>query len=209
MLPPVVTILSPTGESTFSASQVTLRYLVRSPSGEPVTGIRAFVDGRPVSTEKRVPPVNKEGDTREMTISLPQRDATISLIADNQYTSSEPSTVHVKWKGTEEFSVKPKLYVLAIGVSLYRDASLRLKYPAKDARDFAEVLKSQKDRLYRDVTVKLLTDTQATKDDILDGLDWIRKETTSKDVAMVFFSGHGFNDSEGYYFLTANTDMSG
>ncbi len=206
VLPPVVTILAPTDDTVLSASQITVRYQVRSPSGEPVTGIRAFIDGRPVSTEKRIPPVTRNGDIREMTISLPQRNAAISLIADNKYASSEPSTVRIRWKGAEEITVKPKLYILAVGVSLYKDASLTLKYSAKDATDFADVLKSQKDGFYRDVAVKLLTDTQATKDDILDGLDWIKKETTAKDVAMVFFSGHGFNDAEGYYFLTANTD---
>jgi uncharacterized caspase-like protein len=42
----------------------------------------------------------------------------------------------------------------------------------------------------------------------LDGLDWIRKETTSKDVAMVFLAGHGVNDQNGvYYFLPFNTDL--
>lgn len=41
----------------------------------------------------------------------------------------------------------------------------------------------------------------------MDGLDWIQKETTAKDVAMVFMAGHGTNDQTGnYYFLPANVD---
>ena len=40
---------------------------------------------------------------------------------------------------------------------------------------------------------------EATKDDILDGLEWIERETTSRDVAMVFLSGHGTNDAKGNY----------
>jgi uncharacterized caspase-like protein len=62
--------------------------------------------------------------------------------------------------------------------------------------------------LYREVVEKVLTDEQATKDDILDGLDWIQKQTTSKDVAMVFLAGHGVNDSNGiYYYLPVNADI--
>lgn len=61
--------------------------------------------------------------------------------------------------------------------------------------------------LYREVVSKVLVDAQATRDDIMDGLDWIQKETTSKDVAMVFVAGHGVNDPNGiYYFLPVNAD---
>lgn len=93
-------------------------------------------------------------------------------------------------------------------MSNYADPKLKLAFAAKDARDFAEAMERQKGALYRDVVVKLLTDDKATKDDILDGLDWIRKETTSKDVAMVLFAGHGVNDQNGrYFYLPFNTDL--
>lgn len=71
----------------------------------------------------------------------------------------------------------------------------------------SHALKGQGELLYREVLVKLLTD--ANSDDLLDGLDWLRNEVTSQDVAMLFLAGHGVNDSEGdYYFLprNANTD---
>ena len=60
----------------------------------------------------------------------------------------------------------------------------------------------QKGVLYRDVVSKVLVNEHATKDEVLDGLEWIVRETTSKDVAVVFFAGHGVNDPNGvYYFL--------
>jgi len=56
--------------------------------------------------------------------------------------------------------------------------------------------------------LKVLTDEKATKDEIIDGFDWISKETTSKDVALVFLAGHGMNDSGGvYYFLPVNANL--
>ena len=71
-------------------------------------------------------------------------------------------------------------------------------------------MQGQKGRLYRDVQVyggKALTDADATKDAIEDGLDWIQKQTTSNDVAMIFLSGHGNNDSNGkYFFLPSGFD---
>ena len=64
----------------------------------------------------------------------------------------------------------------------------------------------QKGLLYGDVQVKLLTDERATRDAILDGLGWIEKSTTQNDVAMVFLSGHGWNDpaDRTYYFIPLN-----
>jgi hypothetical protein len=106
------------------------------------------------------------------------------------------------------FEIRPKLYVLAVGVSKYASAQLQLGFPSKDAQDFAHALLTQKGMLYRDVVVKVLTDGNATKDAVLDGLEWIQKETTSKDVAMILLAGHGVNDASGlYYFLPYNTDL--
>jgi uncharacterized caspase-like protein len=100
------------------------------------------------------------------------------------------------------------LYVLSVGVSQYSDPALQLRYAAKDAQDFAAALLRQKGGLYRDVQVKVLTDDKANKDDVISGLDWIRKKTTSDDVAMVLLSGHGVNDESGkYVFLPHDADM--
>ncbi len=214
-LPPVVTILSPAEGARVSTSEVTVRFTLRAPSGEPVTGVKALVDGRPVSVARDLKVTAKpqaESDVQELRVTIPERDAEIAILAENRYSTSVPAVVRVAWAGArpgqpEAFMIQPKLYILAIGVSQYQNKTFTLGFPAKDAKDFVSVLHSQKGRLYRDVTAKILTDGEATKDDILDGLDWLRKETTSKDVAMLFLAGHGVNDTNGiYYFLPTNAN---
>lgn len=214
-LPPVVTILSPAEGARVSTSEVTVRFTLRAPSGEPVTGVKALVDGRPVSVARDLKVTAKpqaESDVQELRVTIPERDAEIAILAENRYSTSVPAVVRVTWAGArpgqpEAFVIQPKLYILAIGVSQYQNKTFTLGFPAKDAQDFVSVLHSQKGRLYRDVTAKILTDGEATKDDILDGLDWLRKETTSKDVAMLFLAGHGVNDTNGiYYFLPTNAN---
>ena len=210
---PVVEISSPVDGSEFSSTEVTIRYSVRTPSGEAVTNIRAAVDGKPVPGSRQIVRESiSPSSVRELTIRVPEHDSKVSIIAENRFAASVPATISLKWHGsaptTEAFVIQPKLYVLAIGVSQYQNPSYSLKFAAKDAKDFAAAAATQKGFLYRDVVVKVLTDDQATKDNVLDGLDWIRKETTSKDVAMVFFAGHGLNDQNGvYYFLPYNTDL--
>lgn len=210
-LPPIVTILSPLDRTEISSTTVKIKYIARSPSSAPVTNVKILIDGRPVPAERNVNISGKGfgSDAMEISVTIPEKSCSLSLIAENKNAASEPAVVNLVWKGkkTDEFIIKPKLYVLAIGVSEYENKTLALKFAAKDARDFGSSLIKQKGGLYRDVVVKIITDREATRDNILDSLDWIQKETTSKDVAMVFLAGHGVNDSNGiYYYLPVNAD---
>jgi WD40 repeat protein len=227
MLPPLVQIVSPADCTSISTTTVPVRFSVDTPSGEQVTDIKVMVNGRPVAQSRDIVldqgggadrktssgPSARGGLAREVQVTIPSEDAEISIIASNRYSVSEPASVRVKWSGkaqNEEFVVKPKLYLLAIGVAKYQNLpqEKQLVYPAKDARDFAETMKRQKGKLYRDVAATVLTDDTATRDNIVDGLEWIQKETTGKDVATIFLSGHGMNDATGvYYFVPTNFDM--
>ena len=206
-LPPVARIVSPGEGERFSQTRVTLRYSVRTAADAPVTGIKVLLDGRPLESQRGLQPKRAAGEQEySLDLSLPQRDVTLALIAENRHGASVEASVRLTWAGAkpQEFVAKPRLYVLAVGVSNYQDASLKLHYPAKDARDFATALQKQQG-LYREVVVKLLPD--ATADQVLDGLDWLRSEVTAKDVGMLFLAGHGVNDADGdYYFLPANAN---
>ena len=198
-LPPVVEIVSPRDGAEISSSQITVRYNVRSAVGEAVTGVKVLVDGRPVSAERGV------GNAQELKIIVPEKDSEIAVIAENRFAPSAPAIVRLKWRGatmvTAENISKPKLYVLAVGVSKYANPEFNLGFPAKDAADFVAVMQKQKNLLYRDVEFKLVIDEQATRDNVVDALDWITKQTTSRDVAMVFFAGHGVNDNLNRYYF--------
>ena len=95
--------------------------------------------------------------------------------------------------------------------SQYHDPSLRLTFPDKDAADFVAAIQTQKGPLYQDVQIyngKALTDTDATKDAIEDGLQWLQEQAASpNDVAIIYLSGHGYDDPSGnYYFLPCGFD---
>ncbi|RMD94422.1 MAG: hypothetical protein D6811_02860, partial [Alphaproteobacteria bacterium] len=217
MVPPDLRVLAPSSGSSFSGGSVTIRYRASSPSGEPVTRVFALVDGRPVSRGRGVKIVRKATDANSLTVPLPAKDVTVALFAENRFATSDPVLLHLHYAGraagggakreTAAFVIKPKLYVLAVGISHYDDKRLKLGLPAKDAKDFSAAVLAQKGKLYRDVVVKTLIDGQATGDNILDGLDWLTRETTSKDVAMLFLAGHGVDDNTGdYYFLPSDVN---
>jgi len=202
-LPPEVNILNPLPGSSANNRQVKVQYTVHSQTGKPLKSVKVLVNGRPVQLLPSVQP-----GINEVSVEIPESDSEISLVAQNEYASSVPATVRLKWTGSKfDNLLKPKLYILAIGVSKYKNSNLNLQFASKDATDFANIMSKQKGLLYSDVSVKLLTDDKSSKNNILDGLDWIVSETTSRDVAMVFFAGHGITDNTGnFYYMPAEAD---
>ena len=210
LLPPVITILSPPGETTVSDPQVTIGYALRAPSGEPVTAIRVLADGRPWRRFDQKP-IRVEGDeyVGSIQVTIPRRDVEISLIAENDQAVSDPSTVSFNWVGqrSEQLAHMPKLYVLAVGISEYANPRLKLSFAATDAFDFVRVLRSQKGLAYGEVEAMVLTDHEATLANVRRGLAWIRKRADIWDVAVIFLAGHGVDDADGsYYYLPHGDD---
>lgn len=213
LLPPVIRILSPGDGEGMSKSPIEIRYSVRSPSGDAVTAIDVKIDGRPVieqpgpGTDDRAAGADGE---RQGSVSVPLgANGTITLVARSGERASEAASVKVLWQGsTKKDILKPKLYVLAIGVSQYKDSNLSLRYAATDAGDVSAALKNQEGRLYGAVEVKLLRDDEATLRNITEGLDWIAEQATSRDVALVFMAGHGMDEEGKYYFLPTDADLS-
>lgn len=225
-LPPQIHIVS-LSESVDKrgGSVANITYILRTPSGEPVQRVRVLIDGRPAGIEalmvaKEAAAIPKD-DGRvplQLTVSVPPGAVEVSLIAESGRTVSEPDRVRLHETsaniGSQAGSldagtgIKPRLYALVVGVGAYRHESInRLDFPAKDARDFAASLHRQRGRLYRDVDVRLLEDAAATREAIIDGLDWLRRQVTANDLAVVFFAGHGVNDQTNrYYFVPVGAD---
>ena len=203
MLPSSVAIISPTDGSVISSTTVSIRYRVPGESSEALTDIIAMVDGRIVPTSRgiRVVPSSPAATgIRELEVQIPERDCEISLaVASRSGGKGKPATVRLKWQPS--FTVKPMLYTLAIGVSHSENDQHSAGLAGKDARDFAAALQLQTGGVYRGVVAKVLTDGQASKDSILDGLDWLDRETTGKDVAVIFIKGQAVHDKNGTPYL--------
>jgi WD40 repeat protein len=218
MQPPVVQLTTggALAEATVSGDSFTVRYRIRSSGTEAVTRVRALVDGRPLAVELPIP---ADGNTEvEAKVPIPDKDCVLALLAENRFAVSEPATIRLTRQSAPAPAppandvppaLKPKLYLFAAGISRYakNDRFANLAFAAKDAQDFAAAFQRQDGGLYQKVDVRLVVDAAATAGDVLDGLDWIKKATTAKDMAIVFLSGHGENDEElRYYFCPHDYD---
>lgn len=101
------------------------------------------------------------------------------------------------------------LYALVVGISKYSNPGVPpLKISDKDARDFAEFLRTQKD-LFRHTRVTLLTNEQATKIELEKHLFYGLRQAGKNDTVILFFSGHGAVDpyqAGDFFFLTYDSD---
>jgi uncharacterized caspase-like protein len=95
------------------------------------------------------------------------------------------------------------LRVLSVGIGSYSNARIpKLFYPAADARDLSAALARQSapNALYRDVTARTLTDSEATLPALREGLRWLAENVKEGETLVLTLSGHGFKEKEAFYF---------
>ena len=131
----------------------------------------------------------------------------ISLTAFNA-----PNTVQ-SFLGTAKFvstvkQAEPHLYILSVGIDKYRDASINLKFAAKDAADFAGKLSAKANTIYKPENIHLigLANEQASKQNILATIDNLSKKIKHGDSFIFFDASHGLLLQGQYYIVTSNFD---
>ncbi|MFH1115192.1 MAG: caspase family protein [Pseudomonadota bacterium] len=101
------------------------------------------------------------------------------------------------------------LYAVVVGVAKYSNPKIpRLTVSDKDARDFAEFLKTQKD-VFKDTHVKVMLNEEATKTEVTKQLYYELRKAGKDDTVILFFSGHGADDPRkpgDFFFLTHEAD---
>jgi WD40 repeat protein len=204
-LPPQVEVTSPRSGTRLKAPELEVKAIAKARESRPLTAMRLLLDGRPYRGQAGVKPFDppRAGEVRESwSVELEPGTHRLAVQADSAVSQgvSEPVEVTVVAEGRKDEIELPSLYVLAIGVSEY-PGDLRLNYSAKDAQAIERAFREKGGSLFRKIETKLLVDSKATRVEMSRGLNWLRQQMTQKDIAIVFFSGHGQQDNEGSLFL--------
>lgn len=105
-------------------------------------------------------------------------------------------------------------YALVIGIGAFKDERIpRLRYTAKDARDFRDFLVDPKGGRFDPDHVELLVDENATREGILKALQRLFNRAGEEDLLVVYVSSHG-SPRQGElglqgvgYIVTYDTDL--
>ena len=98
---------------------------------------------------------------------------------------------------------KGRYHVLAIGINAYRHIG-KLKTAVNDARTVATVLKEN-----YGFETSLITDHEATRENIMNQLNQLRAKLTFDDKLLVYYAGHGVHDrqTDASYWLPVDAKM--
>lgn len=214
IVPPVIELQSDSQVES-SSDLVKVRYAVRTPPDAPVKDIKVRVNGR---LDRSIKPVTQRGvqgeiPPQEIQVRVPPgKDAEILLIAENRNAKSDPVVVKVSRvtapaaPPARDKADYETLYMLVVAINKY-PAPNDLVSPVKDANAF----KSQMARIaqppagvrkiYNKLEIKMLTDEMATREGILEGLNWLRTNVKEKDAGVLFLAGHGIAEGKSYYFI--------
>jgi uncharacterized caspase-like protein len=100
----------------------------------------------------------------------------------------------------------PRVWTVAVGVSVYRESALNLRYAARDAEEIDRFFASSAGGSVPSQRRVLLTDARATRADILGAIEHVTRSLAKDDLLVVFLAMHGMvNDKGDLYFVTHDT----
>ena len=107
-----------------------------------------------------------------------------------------------------------RIWALCVGISKYQHNSVPpLPYARKDAQAIKAWLTGESGPGIPPENVQMLLDEQATRANILDKIDWLRRVAMPEDLVIIYFSCHGapelMSDGSGFdakYLVTHDTD---
>jgi WD40 repeat protein len=204
---PTVEVLTSDVPVSVNTTAFTVR-VKATDSKYPLDRFNVFVNDIPIYGTAGVPLPNTGVQSHEQDIQVPLvpgRNKIQVSVLNQQGVESLKQTVYTT--STAE-AAPPDVYVVAIGVSEYKNKAYNLRYAAKDANDLLTAYKAieQRPESKSKVHVLDLTNQKATRPEILKAKDWLKQSKIS-DLVVVFAAGHGMTDEQSnYYFGTHDID---
>ncbi len=211
--PKVEWVLPAEASSRVAEDEAEVRARISSPNGE-LTRVKLLLNGKSVEADYRA-----QGKSLDFarSISLVPGENRLAIFAENvhaAHTSEERLLIHEpdstgvppapSGKAPESTiprEMMPNLYLLSVGISAYENEEMNLGFCHADAEALARVFRAQEGRMFGRVEARVLTDEAATREAVIDGLEWLEDEATQKDIVVLFLAAHGANDERGNYYL--------
>jgi hypothetical protein len=177
-------------------------YVVTARSDRGLAKLRVFLDGHAVE-ERDI----SGTETREtVMLDHPGRRRWLTAIAlDRDGFVSQPASISLSPSG----AATGRLLGVLVAVDTYDDPTIsKLDYARSDATKMARALAANPAGYYVDVRLTTLADHEATPAAVLDAIARAVANGTHEDTLIVFYAGHGTQDSSGYYLTASTTERS-
>ena len=202
---PRLTISSPSNNSNQSDDRVTIDVRVGEQGGG-IGRVEWRVNGVTIGVQNHnsVVPSADQDTIIQRSVVLGEGPNVVEVIAYNAQNliASLPASIVVTTAPTT-IRPRPRLYVLALGISDYLDQTLKLKFADRDATAISAVFQKPDigTGLYESVHVRTLLDGEVTRQGIDAAIEELSKIIRPQDVFVLYVVGHGVTEDGRYYFI--------
>lgn len=207
---PKVAITSHKDGTSISSSEVTVNADVTERGGG-IGKIEWRLNGQTLGVDTRgfkrvegagAAPSPTPSITVSQKLAIEPGDNVVEVVAYNArgLIASVPARVTLKGTGMAA-QVKPRLFVLSVGVNDYLDSRLQLKFAAPDARAIAASFEKAGSGFYEAVKVRTVLDADVTAAKLEAAFKDLSAEVKPTDVFVFFVAGHGRTLNGKYYFI--------
>jgi WD40 repeat protein len=203
VLPPRVTLTVPALAAAPKVARPTLEVAATAQAAgkHPVVSLEPWLDGRPYEggRSRRAVAGARPGMavTEKWSLELTPGEHTLRVIARTDAVLGLSDEVEVQFA---EPPVRPRLYLLAVGIDRYQVKNLQLGCAVNDATQLEKTFQDKSKGLFQ-VQSRLLCDAKADRKGMLGGLRWLRANMRPEDTAVLFYAGHGEKDDRGRFYL--------
>jgi WD40 repeat protein len=198
--PPTVEILAPYADKENKERGVELIVKIAN-NGGGIDEIKIMHNGKRIHFDddlSRIPSKGNDMTKNYNLLLLPgENNITVSAFSAGRI-ESQKANVKVHYKGSKKIA---NCYVLAVGINEYKNSELNLNYAKADARGFVEIINQKGEGLFKNVTVKTIYNTEATKDKIISAIDSLSTQINPEDVFIFYYAGHGGVSNGDFYFI--------
>jgi uncharacterized lipoprotein YajG len=131
--------------------------------------------------------VDKAVDDADITAGVEK--AQVAVLAE---TTSHPSPEITRELAIWQPSERQQAWMLAVGVGQYKKQTIPvLPYAASDTDRLRQWFSSQKHMDIAPDHLRVLCNEQASRENVLAQIDWLRKQAMPEDLVFFYFTGHG------------------
>ena len=183
---PEIKITSPAPDFTTTSPTLKITCSLKD-NGDEIKQVRIYINDKLVNDDTRG--MKAVGIGAEYSLTLLPGINTIKAfaISKNGY-QSPPAEVKVTYTGTV---AEARLFVMAIGIDKYKNASYNLNFAVADASGIVDKINSSSKDLFKSIKVCYYKNEQATRDSVISGFNRIASQSQPQDAFLLFYAGHG------------------
>ncbi len=205
--------------TTQHEAKITIKAIIKSSSK--IKMVKILVNGRPSSNSRGIVIPESVGEFDmliDQEIVLANDINEIRIFVANQEAKMVSEKRVITLEGVESrgqgrsldvinYSDRPDLYLLTIGVSEYQNTAYNLNYADNDAESISEVFEQLGTNVYKDINSVKLLNSKADKQSILNALDNLTNKVQAKDMVVIFIASHGINKAGKFYIIPYDADL--